>query len=39
MICFPSSFGHGTGGASLAGSRDGGVERFGVRASHVPGLL
>ena len=32
------SFRHGTGEASLAGLRDDGSERFGVRAKEVPGL-
>jgi len=33
-----SSFIHGTGEASLAGLRDDGSERFGVRTKEVPGL-
>ena len=39
MINWGRSFKHGTGEASLAGLRDGRVERLGVRTGRVPDLL
>jgi hypothetical protein len=39
MALYPGSFGQGTGGASLAGSEDGGSEHRVVRHLTVPGLL